>query len=297
MLIKDINENKAKFDKLEERSGSQIKKVEDTLTKLIEKLENKTNNQDKKQEAKINEQNDKLRNLINESIQNIEKQTTSDFDKLDEKLVAQISRVNQKFNDITTKFNKDLNDKYDILDKKLVDGFKKFGQAVDGRFNTFEQKINDNITRIEEKINSTLERITELRKDFSNEMNRNKEEFETKELVLRDIEKKHNEDNEKFRDQLKPVIEELKSQQDLVKITLDVLKKQIYDSAKEWITNEIKIAVKNKEREILMNIWINEMKEIISDVDKMKKMSPKDIKLQLDEISTTIESFKQKFIK
>jgi len=271
--------------------------VEDSLTKLIQKLEVKTNNQDKTQEEKFVEQNDKLKKLINESIQKIEKQSNTEFEKLNKKLDAQITKSNQKFNDITTKFDQDLNSKYESLDKKVVDGFKKFGQAVDGRFKTFEQKINDNISRLEEKINSVLERIGELRNDFSNEMKRNKEEFDTKELVLRDIEKKHNEENEKFRNQLKPVLEGLKSQQDLVKITMDVLKKQIYDSAKEWITNELRDAVKNKEREILMNIWIKEMKEIISDVDKMKKMPPKEIKLQLNEISSTIESFKHKFLK
>jgi hypothetical protein len=82
-----------------------------------------------------------------------------------------------------------------------------------------------------------------------------------------------------------------------VKITMDVLKKQIQESAKEWISNGIKEATKNKEKEILMNIWIDEMKEIINNVDQMKKMPPKEIKLQLNEISSTIESFKQKFLK
>ena len=124
-----------------------------------------------------------------------------------------------------------------------------------------------------------------------------KEEFETKDLVLRDVEKKHNEDNENFRNQIKPVLENLKSQQDLVKITMDVMKKQIFESAKEWISDGVKAATKNKEKEILMNVWIDEMKEIINNIDKLKKMPPKDVKLQLNEISSTIESFKQKFIK
>ena len=75
------------------------------------------------------------------------------------------------------------------------------------------------------------------------------------------------------------------------------MKKQTYENAKEWISDEINAAVKSKEREILMSIWLKEMKEIISDVDKLKEMNPKEIKLQLSEISTTIESFKQKFLK
>lgn len=290
-------EIKEKLTKLEEKNDSQIKKVEQTLTKLVQKLEDKTNNQNKTQEDKLLNQNNKLGKIISDNVQKLQQQSKNEFSKLEEKLDVQITNSNQKFEDITTKFDQNLKDKYDTLNNKLIDGFKKFGQAVDGRFKTFEQKFNDNIVRIEDKISSIFERMTELREDFSNEMKLSKEEFDTKDLVLRDIEKKHNEDNEKFRNQLKPVIEGLKSQQDLVKITLDVLKKQIYESAKEWISNEMKKAVKNKEREILMNIWIKEMKEIINNVNKMKKMPPKDIKLQLEEISSTIESFKKKFIK
>lgn len=271
--------------------------MEQKFSNQIQKLEEKTNNQNKIQEEKRIELDDRLGKLIKEEIQKIEQQSKTEFTKLEEKINAQLANVNQKLKETSTEFNQTLNNKYEDLNKKVVDGFKKFGQAVDGRFKTFEQKINENITHIDEKVSSIIERMTQLREDFSNKMTQIKEEFETKELVLREIEKKHNEDNEKFRNQLQPVIEELRSQQDLVKITLDVLKKQIYESAKEWISNEMKTAVKNKEREILLNIWIEEMKEIINDVDKMKKMPPKEIKLQLNEIASTIESFKQKFIK
>lgn len=123
------------------------------------------------------------------------------------------------------------------------------------------------------------------------------EEFETKEEVLRDIFKKFETDNTEFKNNLKPVLETLKSQQDLVKITLDVQKKQIHESAKEWINDEIKLACKNKEREILMNLWIDELKEIIDNLDKLKEMHPKELKLHINEISSVIGLFKQKFIK
>lgn len=50
-------------------------------------------------------------------------------------------------------------------------------------------------------------------------------------------------------------------------------------------------------KEILMNLWIDELKEIIDNLDKLKEINPKDLKLHINEISSTIESFKQKFIK
>jgi hypothetical protein len=167
---------------------------------------------------------------------------------------------------------------------------------VDGRFKSLGQKFNERSESIEENNKSLLERIKEMNDDFLNKIQKIKEEFDVKEVVLRDIEKKHNEDNTKYQNQLKPVLENLRSQQDLTKIKMDTLEKQIYESAKEWISNEMKTAVKNKEREILMNLWIGEMKEIIDNVDQLKKMNPKDLKLQLNEIASTIESFKQKFM-
>ena len=136
-----------------------------------------------------------------------------------------------------------------------------------------------------------------MNEDLFNKMQTIKEEFNIKDTVLRDIEKKHNEENTKFQNQLQPVLESLKSQQDVNKMKMDVLKKQLYESAKEWISTEMKAAVREKEKEILMNVWIDEMKEIINNVDLLKKMNPKELKLQLNEISSTIESFKQKFVK
>jgi hypothetical protein len=136
-----------------------------------------------------------------------------------------------------------------------------------------------------------------MNEDLFNKMQTIKEEFNIKDTVLRDIEKKHNEENTKFQNQLQPVLESLKSQQDVNKMKMDVLKKQLYESAKEWISTEMKAAVREKEKEILMNVWIDEMKEIINNVDQLKKMNPKELKLQLNEISSTIESFKQKFVK
>ena len=136
-----------------------------------------------------------------------------------------------------------------------------------------------------------------MNEDLFNKMQTIKEEFNIKDTVLRDIEKKHNEENTKFQNQLQPVLESLKSQQDVNKMKMDVLKKQLYESAKEWISTEMRAAVREKEKEILMNVWIDEMKEIINNVDQLKKMNPKELKLQLNEISSTIESFKQKFVK
>jgi hypothetical protein len=246
---------------------------------------------------KLNEQNNRLKDQMSKDDKKIEERLISETKNLDSKIHDQNSNLNQKIDDLSNKFNQKLEERYNKIDKKLVEGFKKFGEAVDGRFNSFEQNFKKNIEALEDKINSLLERIKEMNEDLSGKMKAIKEEFDIKDTVLRDIEQKHNEDNTKFQNQLKPIIENLKSQQDVTKMKMDMLKKQIYESAKEWISDEMKTAIRDKEREILMNLWIDEMKEIIKNVDQLKKMNPKELKLQLNEISSTIESFKQKYIK
>jgi len=194
-------------------------------------------------------------------------------------------------------FEGELKEKFTNLNNKLEENFKTLNQEIENNFKVITQKLNENVNTLEEKIGSLLGRIKSVEEDFSTKLKILDEEFETKEDVLRDMLKKFEAENTEFKNYLKPVLETLKSQQDLVKITLDVQKKQIHESAKEWINDEIKLACKNKEREILMNLWIDELKEIIDNLDKLKEMHPKELKLHINEISSVIGLFKQKFIK
>ena len=60
------------------------------------------------------------------------------------------------------------------------------------------------------------------------------------------------------------------------------------------IEAEMSEAVKNTEKEVLMKIWIKELKEIITDFEKLKKAKPKEFTIQLNEIADTISLFKEK---
>ncbi|MFX1325781.1 MAG: hypothetical protein ACFE8N_12580, partial [Promethearchaeota archaeon] len=157
--------------------------------------------------------------------------------------------------------------------------------------------LNDEVRNVESKIKTIINTIKAVNDDFTAKTQKIREVFDTKEEVLTDMLKKFEIDTKQYRHSLQPIIEDLKSQQDLVKITVDVLKKQIQESVKEWVANEIQVACKNKEKEILMNIWIEELKEIIADIDKLKETNPKELKVHLKEISSIIESFRHKFSK
>ena len=108
---------------------------------------------------------------------------------------------------------------------------------------------------------------------------------------------KFNEKMLKDKTQIDSNLEDFKNSVDVFKISLDTLEKGILENANAMISAQVRIVLKNKEKEILMNIWIKDLKEIVRDLDKMKDMHPKDLKLQLDEISSTIKSFKQKIVK
>ena len=245
-------------------------------------------------------QKEQLNNLdvkLTGQVDKLEQEVKEEFTQLDEKIVGQGNTTSKKIEDLANMFEGELKDKFTKINEKLDENFKTLNLGIENKFKDINQKLDENVNNLEEKIRTLLDRIKKGEDDFSSKLKIFTEEIEVKEEVLRDMLKKFEADNIEFKNSLKPVLGTLKSQQDLVKITLDVQKKQIHDSAKEWINDEIKLACKNKEREILMNLWIDEMKEIIDNLDKLKEIHPKELKLHINEISSTIGSFKQKYIK
>jgi len=89
-------------------------------------------------------------------------------------------------------------------------------------------------------------------------------------------------------------LEDLKSQLDILKISFTVNEKTLLDKIKMIIENEMRLAVKDTEKEVLMKFWIDDLKGIIKDFEKLKKANPREFKMQIREISNTIDLFKQK---
>ncbi|MFX1488955.1 MAG: hypothetical protein ACFFBI_07400, partial [Promethearchaeota archaeon] len=180
--------------------------------------------------------------------------------------------------------------------KRIGEQITKTENKLNAHLNTLNNKLNDHISSVENNIKTISESIITTNNDFFGKFKTMKEEMNTKDDILRDMLKKFEIETDEYKNSLKPVLENLKSQQDLVKISVDVLKKQIHESAKEWISDEIRLACKNKEREILMNLWIDELKEIVNNLEQLKETNPKVLKLYLNEISTTLATFRQRFM-
>ena len=131
--------------------------------------------------------------------------------------------------------------------------------------NIFQHNLEDQIN-VQKEINSDL--IQEFNKQFTTD----------KRILAEELEK-------------------IKGEQDVLKISYTINEKQLLEKIQVIIASEIRNVCSDKEREILMNIWIKELKEIITDFDKLKKMNPIEFNMKIEEISDTIEEFKQKIIK
>ena len=124
-----------------------------------------------------------------------------------------------------------------------------------------------------------------------------KDEVDTQEGITREMMQKFDEDYNKDRQKINADIEQLKQEQDVLKISYTVNDKQLIEKIEAMIFSEVRNACGDKENEILMKIWIDELKDILSDFEKFKKMHAKNFTLKLEEISHTIDAFKQKLVK
>ena len=111
-----------------------------------------------------------------------------------------------------------------------------------------------------------------------------------------DMINKFNEELLNHKISMKEDIEKIKTQQDVLKISYTINEKKLMDKIKSSISEVINKRIEGKESEILMKIWMNELKEIINNFEKLKKLKPKEFSVRLNEISETIEVFKQRML-
>jgi hypothetical protein len=138
--------------------------------------------------------------------------------------------------------------------------------------------------------------MTSLRGDILSSQERLEQTIRTQEEIIMDMINKFNEELLQHKSSMKEDIENLKSQQDILKISYTINEKKFMDKVNSSISTIIRKQVEGKENEILMKIWISEFKEIIRDFEKLKKLKPKEFSVRLNEISNTIDIFKQKIM-
>lgn len=181
-----------------------------------------------------------------------------------------------------------------IIDQKLEEHINLLDQKFQEQVNDLTEKLSNHVNSTKLTINGLEDKIDNLTKDVSINLQNIQDQIKTQKDDNLSMSNDFNELITKTTTKIDSQLEQIKGQQDVLKVSFDVLEKKILDDAKTMIFGEVRMACKDKEDEILMNIWIEELKEIINDFDKLKELNPKDLKIQINEISQVIASFKEK---
>ena len=158
------------------------------------------------------------------------------------------------------------------------------------------QNLMEQVSNLEGEMKFVKQEMTSLRGDILSSQERLEQTIRTQEEIIMDMINKFNEELLQHKSSMKEDIENLKSQQDVLKISYTINEKKFMDKVNSSISTIIRKQVEGKENEILMKIWISEFKEIIRDFEKLKKLKPKEFSVRLNEISDTINIFKQKIM-
>ena len=180
----------------------------------------------------------------------------------------------------------------------LTDQYEKTASKMDSlKSNTKAiQNLTEQVSNLELDMKFVKQEITSIKSDILSSQERIEQTIRTQEEIIMDMINKFNEGLLQHKSSMKEDIEILKTQQDVLKISYTINEKKFMDKVNSSISTIIKKQVEGKENEILMKIWINEFKDIIRDFEKLKKLKPKEFSVQLNEISDTIEIFKQKIL-
>jgi len=158
------------------------------------------------------------------------------------------------------------------------------------------QNLLEQVSNLESGMKFVKQEIISIKSDIVSSQERIEQTIRTQEEIIMDMINKFNDVLLQHKSSMKEDIENLKSQQDILKISYTINEKKFMDKVNSSITTIINKQVEGKENEILMKIWMSEFKEIIRDFEKLKKLKPKEFSVRLNEISDTIDIFKQKII-
>lgn len=149
---------------------------------------------------------------------------------------------------------------------------------------------------VENDINFIKQEIRSIQNDILSSQERIEQTIKTQEEIIMDMINRFNEELLKHKNTMIEDMQKLKTQQDVLRISYTINEKKLTDKINSSITDAINRRIEGKESEILLKIWINEFKSIIGDFEKLKKLKPKEFSVRLNEISDTIEVFKQKIL-
>lgn len=153
------------------------------------------------------------------------------------------------------------------------------------------------IQKAEKGRNSMEKEIARIQNEFQQFQQKIRGTIKNQEKILVDIMNKFKKKQQDDIVKVETAIEKIREAQDTLKISFTINEKKIMDVIKNTVRTEMRRVVQGREKELLMKYWIEELKEIISNFESLKKKKPQEFTLELKKISEMIEIFKQKLKK
>ena len=153
----------------------------------------------------------------------------------------------------------------------------------------WSNRVNDDIIYLKNEIDV-------IKKDILLSREQIEQTIKTQEEIIMDMIRTFNEELLNHKNSVLGDIQTLKSQQDVLKISNTVNDKKLDAKIKDMIDITLSQKIQGKENEILMKLWINDFKEIISNFDKLKVLNPKEFSIKLNEISEILDIYREKLL-
>jgi hypothetical protein len=179
------------------------------------------------------------------------------------------------------------------LEEKLTQKIQNNQKKTLERENELKENLIQEFSILKKKVESLDTKVDDIDNKLARSQEDIKEHIKNQEEIIMDMIKKFNDELLSYKNKFISDLDDLRSEQDILKISYSINEKKLLQKMKSEIHKEMNEAVKNKEKEILMNLWINELKEIITNFEDLKKMNPKEFKIQINEICSVIDTFKQ----
>lgn len=182
--------------------------------------------------------------------------------------------------------------------QKLIEDVYKLRTKYDDQEDIVKsiQSLSDWSNRVNDDIIYLKKEIEAIRKDIMLSREQIEQTIKTQEEIIMDMIKTFNEELLNHKNSVLGDIQKLKTQQDVLKISNTVNDKKLEAKIKDMIDITLSQKIQGKENEILMKLWINDFKEIISNFEKLKVLNPKEFSIKLNEISEILDIYREKLL-
>ena len=198
-----------------------------------------------------------------------------------------MKQIQASISNLEKTIKKDVSD----IQQRIKTDVSNLEKSLKKDVSNLDNTLKTNISSVQDRITKDVSSIQDwIKRDVANIQERIKTQEDVYSSKLKEFSEQYLID----KNNLTLEIQEIRGEHDTMKVSLTVSDKQLGERIKALVSNEIKNAAKGKEYELLMKYWIEELKDIVENFDKLKRMHPKEFNLQLNEIAETVEIFKRK---